>query len=176
MVDALSRVGTQSEFGQLVGISQQAVSELVSRGVLAQGGTLIAWLQSYCANLREQAAGRASNGELDLVQERARLAKEQADRVARRNAQEERELAPVWALEVTLAGVSRQIASVLEAIPVKIKRASATISTADLDMITREIIAARNLAAAVEFDWSELDGSERDSEGNSAGADSAVSP
>ncbi|WP_225548144.1 terminase small subunit [Chromobacterium violaceum] len=176
MVASLDRTGTQSEFGQLVGISQQAVSELMARGILVPGDQLRGWLQAYCSNLREQAAGRATEGGVSLVTERARLAKEQADRVARLNARESRELAPVWALEVTLAGISRQIASVLEAIPVKIKRASATISTADLDMITREIIAARNLAAAVEFDWSELDGSERDSEGHSAGADSAISP
>lgn len=176
MVDSLARTGTQTEFGQLVGISQQAVSDLISRGVLAQGALLSDWLHAYCLHLREQAAGRASSGDLDLIQERARLAKEQADKAAMLNARLRRELAPVWTLEVTLAGVARQIAGVLEAIPVKLKRTSDTITTTDLDLITREIIAARNLAATVEFDWSELDGQERDSEGNSAGADSAGGP
>ncbi|AXK39630.1 terminase small subunit [Crenobacter cavernae] len=171
MSASLSRQGYQAEFGQLVGISQPAVSDLISRGILAQGAYLSDWLLSYCAHIREQAAGRASSGDLDLVQERARLAKEQADKVAMLNARLRRELAPVWVLEIALAGVARQVAGVLEAIPVNLKRNSDTISTKDLDFITREIITARNLAASVEFNWDELDGQERDSEGHSAGPD-----
>ncbi|MCP1290922.1 DNA packaging Nu1 [Chromobacterium haemolyticum] len=172
MVHGLARPGTQAEFGHLVGISQPAVSDLVARGVLPPGANLIDWLQAYCANLREQAAGRAAEGNgPSLVQERARLAKEQADLVAMKNARERRELAPVWMLEVVLAGVSRQIAGILEAIPINLKRNSGSITTKDLEYITREITTARNLAASVEFDWSELDGQERDPEGHSAGPD-----
>lgn len=167
----LGKSGTQAEFGRLIGVSQQAVSDMISRGVLAQGASIGDWLLAYCENLREVAAGRASTGELDLMQERARLAKEQADKVAMLNARLRRELAPVWVLEIALAGVARQVAGVLEAIPVKLKRNSDTISTKDLDFITREIITARNLAASVEFNWDELDGQERDSEGHSAGPD-----
>jgi phage terminase Nu1 subunit (DNA packaging protein) len=172
-VNGLARQGTQAEFGSLIGVSQQAVSDLISRGVLATGANLIDWLQAYCSHLREQAAGRASSGDLDLVQERARLAKEQADKVAMINARLRRELAPVWVLEIALAGAARQVAGILEAIPINLKRNSNSITTPDLEFITREITTARNLAASVEFDWSELDGQERDSEGNSAGFDPA---
>jgi len=169
MVHGLARQGTQAEFGSLVGISQQAVSDLMSRGILTPGANLIDWQQAYCANLREQAAGRSSSGDLDLVQERARLAKEQADKVAMLNARLRRELAPVWLLEIVLAGVGRQIAGVLEAIPINLKRNSDSITSKDLEFITREITTARNLAASVEFDWSELDEQDRDSEGRPAG-------
>lgn len=43
---------TQQEFGDLVGISQQAVSNLVSRGVLVPGQTAQHWLDRYLSHLR----------------------------------------------------------------------------------------------------------------------------
>lgn len=50
---------------------------------------------TYIGHLREVAAGRSSkDGQLDLVNERARLAKEQADMAARKNAVERGELLP----------------------------------------------------------------------------------
>src|SRR4051812_22584952 len=105
-----------------MGISQQAISALLTRGVLAREGTLGEWILAYGSNLREQAAGRATKGELDLATERARWAKKQADRVAMENAEKRRELAPVALLEHVLAGISRRIVGVLESIPVQIKR------------------------------------------------------
>ena len=143
----------------MVGVTQQAISDLVSRGTLQRGGTAGQWLRAYCSNLREQAAGRASMGDLDLVQERARLAKEQADRVAMANQQERRELAPVGLMEVAIARVGRQIAGILEAIPVQLKRSSANITPDDLRIITAEIIKARNMAAALELNLDDLNGS-----------------
>jgi phage terminase Nu1 subunit (DNA packaging protein) len=159
---------TQSEFADLVGISQQAVSALLMRGTLSNGDTARQWLHDYCENLREQAAGRASTGSLDLVQERARLAKEQADKVAMSNQQLRLELAPVSLLEYAIARVGRQIAGVLEAIPVQLKRSSANITADDLRIITAEIIKARNMAASIEINLDELNGSDAIEEGDQA--------
>ncbi|KQU64576.1 hypothetical protein ASC98_27655 [Rhizobacter sp. Root1238] len=75
---------TQEQFGDLVGISQQAVSELLGRAILQAGQPAATWLRAYTKHLREQAAGRGADGE--LARERARLAREQADRVAMDNA------------------------------------------------------------------------------------------
>lgn len=155
---------TQAQFADLVGVSQQAISNLIARGVLTAGDTCGQWLRDYCENLREQAAGRASSGDLDLVQERARLAKEQADKVAMANQVELRELAPVTVLEGVIAKVGRQIAANLEAIPVQLKRSSTSISSEDLQLITQEIIKARNLAASMELNLDELNGPVGDSE------------
>lgn len=142
---------TQEKFGDLVGISQQAVSDLLLRGVLQRGHSAGEWLHAYCANLREQAAGRASTGDLDLVQERARLAKEQADKVAMANAQARKELAPVAALEYALATMGRQVAAILEALPIQIKRTSKTLSSDDYRLLVDEITKARNVAAHAEL-------------------------
>lgn len=40
----LSGAITQQQFGELVGVSQQAVSDLVGRGVLTPGDTASEWL------------------------------------------------------------------------------------------------------------------------------------
>lgn len=160
----LDRTITQAQFAELVGVTQQAISALVGRGVLNAGDTAGQWLLHYCENLREQAAGRASMGDLDLVQERARLAKEQADKVAMANQIERKELAPVTVLEMIIAKVGRQIAATLEAIPVQLKRSSKTISAEDLQLITAEIVKARNLAASMELNLDEMNGSDGDHE------------
>lgn len=43
---------TQAQFGWLVGISQQAVSNLAARGVLKPGQTAQHWLDRYLSHLR----------------------------------------------------------------------------------------------------------------------------
>ncbi|WP_157598306.1 MULTISPECIES: hypothetical protein [unclassified Rhizobacter] len=83
-MEALQHPMTQEQFGDLVGISQQAVSELLGRAILQAGQPAATWLRAYTKHLREQAAGRGADGE--LARERARLAREQADRVAMDNA------------------------------------------------------------------------------------------
>lgn len=81
---------TQDSFGLHVGITQSIVSDLVARRVIDLTEGLEASTLKYIAHLREQAAGRAAAGDLDLAAERARLAAEQADRLAMVNAEKRR--------------------------------------------------------------------------------------
>lgn len=145
MLDLSAQV-SQTAFAELVGISQPAVSEMISRGVLVTGGSAHQWLIAYCAHIREIAAGRATNGDLDLATERARLASEQANKVAMQNAIMRREYAAVSLLARSVAKTGRQIAVILEAIPVQLKRRS-NIAVEDIEFIATEIVKARNLAA-----------------------------
>ncbi|HQT86257.1 MULTISPECIES: hypothetical protein [Acidiphilium] len=85
-------MATQTEVATHLGISQQAVAKLVDMGIFPRtprrGLDLDQCRVAYLGRLREEAAGRAAQGdgeELDLVTERARLAKEQADRIAMEN-------------------------------------------------------------------------------------------
>lgn len=80
MLDLLAQPSQQA-FGDLVGVSQQAVADMLKRGVISPGDTMAGWLSSYCGHLREAAAGRSGS----LVYERARLAAAQADRVELQN-------------------------------------------------------------------------------------------
>lgn len=52
---------TQAEFGEFVGISQQAVSQLVQRGVLHPKGTGLAWLRAYTSHLKDEIVRRLGN-------------------------------------------------------------------------------------------------------------------
>lgn len=143
----------QAEFAGLVGISQPAVSGLVARGILLAGMTGRQMLFAYCGHLRETAAGRSSeDSELDLVAERARLAKEQADRIALQNEVTRRELAPVHLIEQVLSQAGARVSGILEAIPGMIKRRLPSLSADEVELITREVAKARNIAAAVSLD------------------------
>lgn len=162
---------SQSCFGDLVGISQQAVSDLVKREVLAGGDPASVWLLNYSAHLREQAAGRAAAGDLDLAAERAALARAQRERIEMQNAVTRRELAPVSLLEMALATMGRKVAAVLEAIPGDVKRRSSSLTAEDIETITDEIAKARNVAATQQLDMKDLDAANGDSEGDQEGAE-----
>lgn len=148
MID-LSVSMKQIEFGGLVGISQPAVSDLVTRGVLTPGAAASQWLLEYCSHIREMAAGRLAGGDLDLATERARLAKEQADKVAMQNAVTRKELAPVFLIEEVLAKAGSRAARILDTIPGTIRRREPSLSSDTLAAITKDVAAVRNLAASV---------------------------
>lgn len=146
----LDDLPTDEGFGALVGISRQAVAGHRRSGVLPPGGTYREWLLGYCAQLRRSAAGRSTEeGDHDLVAERARLAAEQADRVAMDNAVRRAELAPRGTLEATLADASRQVVAILDGVPAQVKRASAGIKARELDIVKREIDKARAAIADI---------------------------
>ena len=151
----LDNTMSQQAIADLIGATRQAVSEIEARGIARRADPLGAWLRAYIIHLREIAAGRATTGNLDLATERARLAAEQADRIAMQNAVSRRETARVSVIAEVLARVGRQIAVTLEAIPIQLKRRS-SISMDDLEFITAEIVRARNLAAGIELDLSDL--------------------
>ena len=76
-------MATVSEVAKHIGVSPKYVNDLINDGVIERQGRgqydLDVCREAYIGKLREVAAGRAANGDLDLGEERARLAKEQAD-------------------------------------------------------------------------------------------------
>jgi phage terminase Nu1 subunit (DNA packaging protein) len=145
----LSNLLTQSEFGELVGISQRAVSELLSRGVIAEGGTGGTWLLEYTEHLRTVAAGRAAAGDLDLATERALLARAQRTRIERENALRAGELAPAYLIEEVLTKAGAKVASIFDGIPGAVKRRVPSLPASAVDLIRAEVAKARNIAASV---------------------------
>jgi phage terminase Nu1 subunit (DNA packaging protein) len=140
----LTRPLTQAQFGELVGVSQQAVSEFVKVAALGPGVAGAEMLLAYCERMREMAAGRGSDGELDLVQERAWLAREQRIAQALKNAVTRREFAPVGVLSEVLAAASASVAAKLDALPGLLKKIAPEISDSVRDSIAGEIATARN--------------------------------
>lgn len=91
---------SQAEFAAMIGVSEARASQLVSEGVIVRGDTAHEWLVAYCERLRDQAAGRLGEGAggLDLVQERAALAREQRIGQAIKNSVARKEYGPVGLL------------------------------------------------------------------------------
>ncbi|MDD2885306.1 MAG: hypothetical protein PHT48_09710 [Dechloromonas sp.] len=149
----LTKVITQRDFASLVGVTEQAVSDMARRGVIMQGQPLREWLKRYCGHLREQAAGRSGSGDLNLVDESARVKKEQADRIAMQNAISRREFGPIEALEQGLSDCMARVASQLDTIPAKLKVASDHLGADELDLVTGVIAQVRNDIAGMRIDW-----------------------
>ncbi len=118
----------QTEFSRLVGITRQAVGDMVKRKVINLNETAGKCLIKYCAHLRETAGGHTG----ELAEARTRL-----------------------------ASVGHQIAGLLEALPVKIKR-DAKLKTKQIKVVEKEIPICRNIAAMVRPDWSQIDVNEED--------------
>lgn len=96
---------TAQELSEWLGVSDRVVRELAQRNIIPQSKRnrypLKASVTAYCNQKREVAAGRAPSGDsdLDLVAERARLAKEQADGQEIKNALARSEVVPAADVE-----------------------------------------------------------------------------
>jgi len=88
----LNEKAKQRIFADLVGVAPQAISSLVQGSILTREQTIGEWLLEYTKHLRKRAAGHVSEEGLDLVQERAALAREQRESAALKNAEMRGEL------------------------------------------------------------------------------------
>jgi phage terminase Nu1 subunit (DNA packaging protein) len=104
---------------------------------------------AYIRRLREQAAGRAAVGDLDLAGERAALAKVQRERIEMQNAVTRGELAPVVLIEEVLTKAASKTAGILDAIPGMIRRRVPVLTADDIGLIAGEVAKARNMVAAM---------------------------
>jgi phage terminase Nu1 subunit (DNA packaging protein) len=136
---------TQQEFGDLVGISQPAVSELLARDMLQAGHSATQWLLRYCANLREQAAGRGADGE--LASNRAEESRVRKELLEIKLAERRKEVAPVAVIEQVLAHIGSQIRGTLEPLHVTLKMRCPQLTADDIKIIETEVATACNLAA-----------------------------
>ncbi|QRF56582.1 hypothetical protein INQ48_25080 [Variovorax paradoxus] len=137
---------TQAEFAVLVGVSEAKASQLVGEGVIERGQTAHAWLLAYCERLREVAAGRASaeDGGLDLVQERARLARSQREAQDIKNAVARGEFAPIGLLADVLGMASSAVVDRFEQLEGALRKASPDLPDEAKATVQQVIANARN--------------------------------
>ena len=100
------------------------------------------------ANAYDQPAG--------LTEERARLAKAQADKVEMQNAVTRGELAPKSLLTVALASLTARVVGLLETIPVELRRMNPKLTPEDVAVAQRVIDKVRNAAAATTIEGPDL--------------------
>ena len=153
MIINLSEKVTQKVFGEVINVSQPLVSDLLRRGVIKEGQSVGEWIKSYCGHLREQAAGRATDSELNLATERAALAREQRLRIEMQNAVTRKEYGPIEALEIGLADCLSKVAAQLDTIPGKLKRSSNNLTADDLNHVASTIAEVRNALATMDINW-----------------------
>lgn len=136
-------MATMAEVAAHLDVSEETVRQLKLRGVFSAAARgqmdLDACRVAYIRHLRERAAGRASDGAdaegLDLVEQRARLASEQADHYAMKNALARRELAPVADTTSAVIGLIEVAKGRLLRVPAKVAKANAKLKAEIADAI-----------------------------------------
>jgi hypothetical protein len=135
---------TQAEFGIIVGISQSAVSQLIAEGKIPADGTLGDWLHSYLQNLRYQIELRQGDGSLDLVQERAALARSQRISQDLKNDIARCEYAPIGLLADVLGMASSAVVDRFEQLEGALRKACPTLADDAKATVMQVIASARN--------------------------------
>jgi phage terminase Nu1 subunit (DNA packaging protein) len=130
----------------VVGVSQQAISAMMGEGKLPPLGTMGELLAAYCQRLRDQAAGRLGDGAggLDLVQERAALAREQREGQAIKNAVARREFAPVGLLADVLGQASSAVVDRFDQLEGTLRKACPDLPDEAKTAVLQVIASARN--------------------------------
>jgi len=105
-----------------LGVSERSVREMADKGIVVRSGRgqydLKSSVQAVLRHQREIAAGRGgANQVLDLTAERARLAKEQADGQAIKNAISHGELVPASAVREQWEDIIQTARAALMAVP-----------------------------------------------------------
>ncbi len=145
--------GTQAKLAKVLALEAPSVSVMIGKGIIPSDGTLLAQVNAYCKHIRKKASGLYTDNGLTLTNERALLAREQAERIRMQNAIIKREYGPIAAVETTIADVMVRAANQLDAIPGKLKLANDKLTAEDLNQIARIIAEVRNQIADLEIDW-----------------------
>lgn len=135
----------QVDIARHLDISDRRLRELLSEwGIDHRTETISALRVRYIRKLREEAAGRASAGDLDLAQERAALAREQRMRLELQNATARGEYAPITVLADVLARASAAIVSMLDQLDGRIAQTAPDLPEATRLALLNTIASARN--------------------------------
>lgn len=134
----------QNVLAQLIGVSEARLSQLASE--IPTNVPAGDWLLAYCHRLREQAAGRmgADNFGLDLVQERAALARAQREGIEIKNAALRGEYASVELLAQVLANASQAVAERFDHLKAEVRQACPDLPPEATERVLVVIASARN--------------------------------
>ena len=146
MLIDMEQQATQASLAALVGVTQPTISKLMADGKIPAAGTLGELLLAYCQRLRDQAAGRVGSevGGLDLVQERAALAREQREGQAIKNAVARKEFAPVGLLADVLGMAASSVVDRFDQLEGSLRKACPDLPDEAKTTIQQVIASARN--------------------------------
>lgn len=132
---------TLKEFGDMVGVSVRTATDLRSRGIIPKDCEYLhEMVRPYISHLREQAAGRYSDGEFDLTSERARLAHHQANIAALDEEVKRKTLIPAEQVKMRWQDLIASARAKLLSLPTKIAGTCYGKSERDIESASREIV------------------------------------
>lgn len=140
------------QLGEVLGLNERTVRELVSRGIVAKNGRnrydLFPSVLAYVEHLRTVAAGRGGEAaSYDLTRERARLAKEQADERELKNAILRGELVEAEAVKREWSDILRGVRSRVLSVPSRVRQSLPHLTGHDVERIDSELRRALEEAA-----------------------------
>lgn len=125
-------MATNPEIADWLGVSERTVASYAAKGLIpkakAADRDLKSCVRAIVAHFREMASGRQSTDGLDLAAERARLAKEQADAQALKNAESRRELLRREDVTAAVHDAFGRVRAKMLALPAKAAPAVATMT------------------------------------------------
>lgn len=145
IIPVLDQTISQAEFAEMIGVSEARVSQLVSEQIIRRGDTAHEWLLGYCERIRDQAAGRAGGASgLDLVQERAALAREQRIAQALKNAVSKGEYAPIGLLADVLGRAASAVVDRMDQVDGQLRKACPQLPEEARTTVLALLASARN--------------------------------
>lgn len=131
------------ELADLFRVSVQTITKLAREEIVVRKGRgkydREKSITNYICHLRDTAAGRGGATAVEsLSDERARLAKEQADHAALKNAQLRRELLPAAEVEATWSGFVTDARALLLAVPTRVQQRLPHLTQHDVSEIEAE--------------------------------------
>jgi phage terminase Nu1 subunit (DNA packaging protein) len=146
MIIDMSAPVVQTVVAEVVGVSKQAISAMVQEGKLPACETMGQMISAYCERLRDQAAGRLGDeaGGLDLVQERAALAREQRIAQKMKNDVASGEYAPIGLLSDVLGVASSAVVDRFDQLEGTLRKSCPGIDDEVMTVVMRVVASARN--------------------------------
>jgi phage terminase Nu1 subunit (DNA packaging protein) len=137
---------TKRALAELVGVTGRTITDLAKRDIIVREGAgyaLAASVQGYCKHLRQVATGRGGEAAISTATAaRARLASEQADAVALKNARLRGALLDAGAVEAEWSGVLRTVRAGMLTVPSRCSARLPHLSKHDVAEIDAEVRAA----------------------------------
>lgn len=118
--DEGAQLASRAALANHLELSASLVRERIARGIWPKSGTLEQYRSAELKYLRGRAAGHLSEDGLDLTAERARLAKEQADKLARENALARGEVVYASEIETWLTSLFSALMQRIRALAAKV--------------------------------------------------------
>lgn len=145
-----------SELAAWLGVTSQSIAAFANDGKvvrIARGKyDLLASVQTYTAHLREVAAARGGEAQiLDLNQERARLAREQADGQELKNRQLRRELVSAADVEREWSDILRKVRAGILAVTSRVRASAGLTATQAVEMDAKLRLALKELGSDHEY-------------------------